>query len=43
MIFGVNLKSNYDAEEEFMIEAIVSDLDRGGYNIYYKTYDYLLK
>ena len=43
MIFGVNLKSDYDAEEEFMIEAIVSDLDRGGYNIYYKTYDYFLK
>ncbi|MEM6767434.1 MAG: DUF4294 domain-containing protein [Bacteroidota bacterium] len=42
MIFGVNLKSDYDSEEEFMIEAIVADLERGGYNIYYKTYDYLL-
>ncbi len=41
-IFGINLKSNYNPEEEQMIEEIVRDLDNGGYNIYYRKYNYRL-
>lgn len=41
-IFGINLKTEYDAEEEMMIEAVVHELERGGYNIAYRTYNYVL-
>jgi predicted hydrocarbon binding protein len=41
-IFGINLKSNYDSEDEKMIEDIVRDLENGGYNIYYRKYNYRL-
>ena len=41
-IFGINLKMNYDTEEDMMIEDIVEDLENGGYNIYYKRYNYRL-
>lgn len=45
LIFGINLKSIYDNEEEDnqMIEQIVSDLERGGYNIAFKKYNYRLQ
>lgn len=39
-LFGINLKADYDPEEEQMIEDIVADLERGGYNIVYKKYNY---
>ncbi len=42
LIFGINLKVDYDPEEEKMIESIVSGLEHGGYNIAYKRYDYSL-
>lgn len=42
MIFGINLKEEYIPEEEEMIEYIVHDLERGGYNIAYKQYAYSL-
>lgn len=41
-IFGINLKSDYDQEAEDMIEDIVKGLETGGYNIYYKRYNYRL-
>lgn len=41
-LFGINLKDDFDSEEDAWIEAIVRDLDRGGYNIAYKAYDYRL-
>ena len=43
VLFGINLKSDYDAEEDAMIEEIVNDLERGGYNICYKQYNYTLR
>lgn len=42
LIFGVNLKVDYDPEEEKMIESIVNNLENGGYNIAYKRYNYEL-
>ncbi|MDP5169129.1 MAG: DUF4294 domain-containing protein [Bacteroidia bacterium] len=42
-IFGMNLKEAFDPEEDQMIDAIVGDLERGGYNICYKSYDYRLR
>lgn len=41
-LFGINLKTEYDAEENMMIEAVVGELERGGYNIAYRTYNYVL-
>lgn len=43
IFFGINLKSEYDPEEEEMIEEIIFDLQRGGYNICYKQYNYYLR
>ncbi|RMG56995.1 MAG: DUF4294 domain-containing protein [Bacteroidetes bacterium] len=43
LIFGINLKTTYDQEEEAMIEQIVQDLEQGGYNIAYKQYNYRLE
>lgn len=40
LLFGINLKTIYDPEEDQLIELIVKDLDYGGYNIYYKRYNY---
>ena len=40
LIFGINLKTAYDQEEDEMIEQIVQDLERGGYNIAYKQYNF---
>ncbi len=42
LIFGINLKSQYDREEDAMIEEIVAELHTGGYNIYYKSFNYRL-
>lgn len=44
LIFGINLKSEYDLndEESTQIEAFVRDLERGGYNIAYKKYNFTL-
>jgi len=38
LIFGISLKSEYnsDKEDDAMIEAIVQDLESGGYNIVYR-------
>ena len=41
-IFGINLKADFDPEEDAMIDAIVADLDNGGYNIAFKAYNYRL-
>lgn len=43
LLFGINLKTGYDLEEDAMIEQIVEDLENGGYNIAYKRYNYSLK
>ena len=42
LIFGISLKIEYEPGEEEMIEWFVQDLERGGYNIAYKKYDYAL-
>lgn len=39
-VFGINLKREFDPEEDAMMDDIVMDLERGGYNIYYKQYNY---
>lgn len=41
-IFGVNLKAQYNAQHEPCIEAIVQELEMGGYNMVYKTPNYAL-
>ena len=41
-LFGVNLKAEFDRDEDIMIEAIVGELERGGYNIAYRKYNYVL-
>lgn len=41
-LFGINLKEDFDPEEDAMINSIVRDLDNGGYNIAYKSYNYRL-
>lgn len=41
-LFGINLKDEFDNEEDMMIDIIVRELERGGYNIAYQTYDYRL-
>ena len=41
-LFGINLKTEFDREEDIMIEAIVGELERGGYNIAYRKYNYVL-
>ncbi len=43
LLFGINLKSEYDTEEDAMIEKIVYELEQGGYNICYKRYGFVLK
>ncbi|MEO1450400.1 MAG: DUF4294 domain-containing protein [Bacteroidota bacterium] len=45
LIFGINLKTGYDSDEEEnqMVEQIVADLERGGYNIAFKRYNYRLE
>ena len=45
LIFGLNLKVEYDADEEenWMIERIVTKLENGGYNIVYGSPNYVLK
>ena len=42
LIFGISLKVEYEPIEEEMIEWFVQDLERGGYNIAYKKYAYVL-
>ncbi len=42
LLFGINLKTIYDPEEDEMIEQIVAELENGGYNICYKRYNYSL-
>jgi hypothetical protein len=39
-IFGMSLKNEYDFDEDAMIEAIVNELEGGGYNIVYKQYNF---
>lgn len=43
LIFGINLKTKYDEEEDAMIEQIVEDLEEGGYNIAYRRYNYSIE
>ncbi|MEZ4829449.1 MAG: DUF4294 domain-containing protein [Bacteroidia bacterium] len=43
LLFGINLKSQFDTEEDEMIEEIVEELDNGGYNIAYRQYNYRLQ
>ncbi|WNJ17240.1 DUF4294 domain-containing protein [Pontibacter sp. G13] len=43
LLFGINLKSDYDDEEDEMIEDIVAELEGGGWNIVYRAYDYRLE
>lgn len=46
LIFGINLKSVFNPEEEeddAMINYIVQELERGGYNIVYRKYNYRLE
>ncbi len=46
LIFGINLKTQFDPqkeEEDSMIDFIVRDLEKGGYNIAYRQYNYQLK
>ncbi|MCB0854965.1 MAG: DUF4294 domain-containing protein [Bacteroidetes bacterium] len=44
LLFGINLKTefDFDADEDAMIEAVVNELERGGYNIAYRSYNYRL-
>jgi len=42
LLFGISLKADYNPVEEEMIEMVVRDLERGGYNIAYKRYNYSL-
>ncbi len=42
LIFGINLKKEYDPEEQEMVEFLVSDLEQGGYNIVFKKYNFSL-
>ncbi|MDX2285553.1 MAG: DUF4294 domain-containing protein [Bacteroidia bacterium] len=42
-IFGINLKTHYDPEEDAMIEDIVRELEYGGFNIAYQQYNYMLQ
>ncbi|MCI4668013.1 MAG: DUF4294 domain-containing protein [Bacteroidia bacterium] len=42
LIFGINLKTAYDPETEEMIEYLVRDLERGGYNVVYRKYNFQL-
>ncbi len=42
-IFGMNLKEGFNSTDDALIEAIVAELDRGGYNICYKSYNYRLQ
>ncbi|GAB4426484.1 MAG: hypothetical protein OHK0039_44470 [Bacteroidia bacterium] len=45
LIFGINLKTTFDAEiedEDEMIEYIVRELENGGYNIAYRQYNFHL-
>ena len=42
LLFGINLKSDYNPEEESLIEQMVQDLENGGYNIAYKRYGFTL-
>jgi hypothetical protein len=42
-IFGINLRSEFDPEEDKMIDAVVKELENGGYNMVYKTYNYVLQ
>lgn len=42
LIFGINLKTTYDPETEEMIEYLVKDLERGGYNVVFKRYNFEL-
>lgn len=43
LLFGINLKSEYDQAEDAMIEEIVKELEMGGYNICYKRYGFALQ
>lgn len=43
LLFGINLKDEYNPEEDAMMEEIVRELEAGGYNICYKQYAYLLR
>jgi len=42
LIFGINLKTTYDPEEEDSIEYFVKELEKGGYNIAFKKYAFTL-
>lgn len=43
LIFGINLKATYDPETEEMIEYLVKDLERGGYNVVFRKYNFQLE
>lgn len=46
LIFGINLKTAFEPgeeEEDAMIDYIVQDLERGGYNIAHKGYNFRLE
>jgi hypothetical protein len=46
LIFGINLKTAFEPgeeEEDAMIDYIVQDLERGGYNIAHKQYNFRLQ
>lgn len=43
LLFGINLKTQFDNEEDDMIDEIVYELENGGYNIAYRQYNYRLK
>lgn len=42
LLFGINLKTQFDQEEDEMIDQIVYELENGGYNIAYRKYNYRL-
>ncbi len=43
LIFGINLKTDWNPEDDAMLEDIVRELDSGGYNIAYRQYNYSLR
>lgn len=42
-IFGINLKAEYDPQDDALIEQFARELDRGGYNIFWKEAGYRFK
>lgn len=41
-LFSIDLKAEYNPKEDYLIDAIVKELEGGGYNMVYKTYNYEL-